>query len=100
MIGPRTASSGEMAAIAFIGRPHTRVFGLPSAGLTTANKVYPLRDRAFLVLTETSVQDRTGKDYVGAIMPDEQLGSAGTETAAQRWLADQCAQQDSANHNQ
>lgn len=95
LIGPQTGSSGEMTAIAFVGRPNTRVFGAPSAGLTTANKVYPLVDGAVLVLTETSVQDRTGKDYAGPIMPDEQLGPSEAETGAQRWLGSRCTRQNS-----
>lgn len=96
LIGPQTASSGEMTAIALTGRSNTRVFGTPSAGLTTANKAYPLTDGAVLILTETSVQDRNGKDYAGPIMPDEQLGASEAETGAQRWLASRCTRQDNA----
>lgn len=91
LIGPQTASSGEMTAIALIGQPRVRVFGARSAGFTTANKAHLLSDGAMLVLTETSVQDRTGKDYVGPITPDEQLDPAKAEEAAQRWLGRQCA---------
>ena len=53
LIGPETGSSGEMTAIAFIGGPRVRTFGAPSAGLTNANSVYPLRDGAMLVITVT-----------------------------------------------
>ena len=90
LIGSRTASSGEMTAIALVGRPQTRIFGNPSAGFTTGNKVYPLSDGALLVITETTSRDRTGKDYSGPIVPDEQLEAFQAETRAQRWLAEQC----------
>lgn len=96
LIGPQTASSGEMSAIALTGRSSTRVFGTPSAGLTTANKLYPLADGAVLILTETSVQDRTGKDYTGPITPDEQIRPSEAETGAQRWLASRCTRQNNA----
>jgi carboxyl-terminal processing protease len=90
LIGPRTGSSGEMVAIALIGRQGVRVFGNNSAGLTTGNKVYPLTDGAALVITEVSVRDRTGKDYSGPILPDEPVASARAESAAMQWLAQRC----------
>jgi hypothetical protein len=89
LIGPHTASSGEMSAIALIGRARVRTFGAPSAGFTTANRVYPLSDGAMLVITETSIRDRTGRDYVGPIRPDEPADDA--EQTAEHWLAGQCA---------
>ncbi|MBB5713213.1 S41 family peptidase [Sphingomonas aerophila] len=91
LIGRGTASSGEMTALAFVGRPRTRVFGAASAGFTTANMPYILSDGAVLLITETSVRDRTGRDYVGSIEPDEHLEYFNIETGAQRWLASQCA---------
>lgn len=60
LFGPRTGSSGEMVAIAFVGRKDVRTFGAPTAGLTTANVVTPLRDGAMLVITISKVGDRTG----------------------------------------
>ena len=90
LIGPRTSSSGEMTALAFIGRLKVRTFGAPSAGFTTANVPYPLSDGAFLLITETTVRDRSGKDYKGAIIPDEQVDMADAERAASAWLASNC----------
>ena len=54
MIGPRTSSSGEMTALALVGRSKVRTFGAPSAGFTTTNVPYPLSDGAFLVITAVS----------------------------------------------
>ena len=38
LTSPRTASSGEAVTISFRGRPNTRSFGQPTAGLSTANQ--------------------------------------------------------------
>jgi carboxyl-terminal processing protease len=46
LIGPRTGSSGEMTALALIGRPGVRVFGAPSAGFTSANGTFHAGRRA------------------------------------------------------
>ncbi|HEX5184099.1 MAG TPA: S41 family peptidase [Allosphingosinicella sp.] len=89
LIGPRTASSGEMSAVAFIGRARARTFGALSAGFTTANQAYPLSDGAMLVVTETTIRDRTGRDYAGPIRPDVPADDA--EQAAEHWLAGRCA---------
>jgi carboxyl-terminal processing protease len=94
LIGPRTASSGEITALAFIGRPATRVFGQPSMGLTTANRLIPLPDGAELNLAESSEADRTHRRHVGPLVPDEVVPteSASPDTALQAasaWLHQQ-----------
>jgi C-terminal processing protease CtpA/Prc len=71
LIGPRTASSGEAVTISFIGRPHTRSFGLPTAGLSTANSTFMLPDTSMIVLTVSVEADRNGKRYGQKIEPDE-----------------------------
>jgi C-terminal processing protease CtpA/Prc len=89
--GPRTASSGEAVTIAFKGRPHTRSFGLPTNGLSTANETFPLPDGAMILLTTAIEVDRTGKRYGDKVDPDEQHEAAGTGgdpamAAATAWL--------------
>lgn len=79
-----------MTALALIGRSGVRTFGMPTAGLTTANSPHRLSDGAFLVITEATVRDRRGRDYSGAIVPDEQVPLEEAEAAAMRWLADRC----------
>jgi len=88
LIGPRTASSGEMTALALIGRPGVRTFGANSAGFLSGNIVAPLPDGAHLAITEVLVQDRTRKDYSGTIQPD--VPAADAEQAAKDWVEQQC----------
>lgn len=73
LTGPRTASSGEAVTISFIGRPRTRSFGLPTAGLSTANNTFPLPDSSMIVLTVSVEADRNGVRYGGKINPDESV---------------------------
>ena len=97
LIGPNTASSGEMVALALIGRAGVRTFGKPSAGFTTANVPYPLNDGAVLLITETTVRDRTGRDYNGSIMPDSPGNMAEAESAAVEWLNSECQRREEAS---
>jgi C-terminal processing protease CtpA/Prc len=96
LTGPRTASSGEAVTIAFRGRPHTRSFGLPTAGLSTANGTFPLPDGAMILLTTAVEADRTGRKYGDKIDPDVRV-EAGTTAAgdavlaaATQWLGQRC----------
>jgi C-terminal processing protease CtpA/Prc len=92
LIGPSTASSGEMTAIAFVGRPHTRFFGAPSAGLTTGNRPVRLSDGASINVTGRYVQDRTGRAYTGPVQPDEAVADEAAVESATAWLRGQgCA---------
>ena len=93
LTGPNTASSGEVVTVAFRKRPNTRSFGEPTAGLSTANQDYPLRDGAMILLTVSIYADRERTLYGAEIIPDEQI-LAGDEAdqndpvieAAKRWL--------------
>lgn len=86
--GPRTASSGEIVAIAFRGRSHTRSFGQPTAGLTTGNAIFKLSDGSSIALTVSVDADRTGRVYGGKLDPDEVLDDAAVMEAAGKWLRD------------
>jgi len=90
LIGPGTASSGEMTAIALIGRPGVRVFGGNSAGFLSGNVVLPLPDGAHIAVTEVLIRDRSGKDYTDAIHPDVVTDPGAAEAAAKAWLEQQC----------
>lgn len=96
LTGPLTASAGEVAALAFVGRPSTRLFGEPTAGLTTANQSFALFDGAILALSTSAMTDRTGATHPDGIQPDEPIPTDwttyGTDAdpvlvAAQAWLA-------------
>ena len=95
LIGPRTASSGEITAQAFMGRPATRVFGQPSMGLTTANRLFALPDGAELNLATSAEADRTHRQHIGPLVPDEAVPASppaspdATLQAASAWLRQQ-----------
>ena len=94
LIGPKTSSSGEILALAFKGRQNTTLFGHPTAGLTTANTTYTLRDNSLLVLSVCKEADRSGTVCDGKIQPDEQVtipasfkGDDPVKNSALMWLA-------------
>ena len=89
LFGGHTFSSGEMTAIALIGRPNTRSFGAPSGGSDTSNTGFMLPDGAQLLVTNAYASDRTGHEYHGPMIPDEQTGEAAAQPAAIKWLAQQ-----------
>ena len=100
LTGPLTASSGEVATLAFVGRPETRRFGAATAGLTTGNVGYPLFDGAVLFLAEVAMTDRSGMTHLEGIEPDVPIPfkwkTYGTEAdpvlqAAIAWLNQQPA---------
>ena len=67
----KTGSSGEMTVLAFKGLENVKIFGQPTASYTTGNNYYQLYDGAVLLLTTSSILDRTGKLYENeAIQPD------------------------------
>ncbi|MBN1639131.1 MAG: S41 family peptidase [Ignavibacteriales bacterium] len=70
LIGPYTASSGEILAISFIGKPNVKLFGEPSYGVTTANAPFTLSDGAIINLTVGVDLDRNFKKYGDKIIPD------------------------------
>ncbi len=71
LTGTNTASSGEAIVVSFRGRPHTRSFGLYTAGLSTSNSGFVLSDEAWIILTTAVDADRTGQMYGDRIYPDE-----------------------------
>ncbi|MEM1081387.1 MAG: S41 family peptidase [Pseudomonadota bacterium] len=86
LISETTASSGEALAIAFIGRPNTRLFGESTARLATANGAFSLPDQARLVFPVAYMADRTGTVHYPDVQPDEHTASDQASDAAQRWL--------------
>jgi hypothetical protein len=81
------ASSGEATFIAFLKRPNTRSFGVPTCGLSTANAGFPLSDGALLNLTVSTMADRAKVKYGDQVQPDEVIGtSAQIEQRAVAWL--------------
>ena len=90
LISPTTASSGEAVAVAFKGRSKTRFFGLPTAGLATSNRSFPLPDGSMLMLTTAVFADRSGTAYPSGLIPDQQENDKhATLEAAESWLGAQ-----------
>ena len=89
-----TASSGEATTIAFRGRPDSRSFGGSTWGVSTANRGFPLSDGATIILTVSTMADRTGRLYGEKVVPDEPVqggktGDPATDlplAAAMDWL--------------
>ena len=96
LTGRRTASSGEMTLMAFLGRPSLRTFGDSTAGFNSANVTVPLRDGATMVITASYPRDRLGRAHPLRVGPDELIqddradGDRALERAA-AWLRGQPA---------
>jgi carboxyl-terminal processing protease len=71
LIDGGTGSSGEAIAIAFRGRPRTRFFGQHTEGVSTVNETFALSDGASMWLTIGVQADRSGKQYLDGLGPDE-----------------------------
>lgn len=65
-----TGSSGEIVALAFLGRENTRIIGEESAGFMTSNELHRLPFGTFLLLSEGVETDRNG-GVVKSILPDQ-----------------------------
>lgn len=73
LVDSLTASSAEMVMLCFRGQERTRVFGMPTAGYTSGNQLYPMQDGSQLALTTSSTLARTGEDFCNEpIAPDVQ----------------------------
>ena len=77
LLGPATASSAEILAVALRSRKATRSFGAPTRGLSAGNRIFSLADGASLVLTVAATIDTEGRVYAGPIVPDEVVAAAG-----------------------
>lgn len=89
LISNRTASSGEMVAISFLGKNSVKLFGQPTAGYTTANVSIELLDGSVLYLANSYTADRKGKVYRTKITPDTMVDSVYNESCiytATKWL--------------
>lgn len=73
LIGPKTASSAEVVALAFKGRKNTILMGEPTAGYVTNNNSFPLAPDITLVLATGYMLDRNGKAYNSSILPDMEV---------------------------
>ena len=94
LTGQNTASAAESVVLAFRGQSRSRTFGSPTAGLTTAVGMVELSDGALIFLAMAVDADRTGRQFVSGIPPDEEVADnqAGAPAddevvkAASNWL--------------
>jgi carboxyl-terminal processing protease len=95
LIDDATASSGEGAALALIGREGVRTFGGRTAGRASANQMVRLSDGTRLFITVSMMTDRRGRTYPDGVAPDEAIASGGpddaVEQAGRAWLTRQPA---------
>jgi len=89
----QAGSSGEIAAISFVGNARTKSFGQPTMGLTTGNGSFGLPDGSQMFIASTHMVDRNGKVYSRPVVPDV-LVETGTVSKrdlvleeAEKWLA-------------
>lgn len=88
LVGPRTASSGEIVALLLAAQANVRTFGAATAGRSSANQAFPLSDGSALILTTAATIDREGQKYWDPIAPDVPAEHAAQ--AAAEWLSAQC----------
>lgn len=87
LISGSTASSGEATALAFVGRPNTRLLGAASCGLSTGNQGYDLPFYGYkLNLFTVRIGDRTGKVYGMEIVPNEIVPNEQAIASAVKWI--------------
>jgi len=81
------ASSGEAVVIGFRARRDARSFGTSTRGLSTSNEEFTLTGGGTLLLTVSTMTDRTGRPYGGAVAPDETIADpVETVRRALEWL--------------
>lgn len=71
LIGPGTASSGEIMALSFTTRANTKLFGEPTIGVANVTNGFPVLDKGYLLLTVGYIANARKKvlaDYF--IQPD------------------------------
>ncbi|MCC6194017.1 MAG: S41 family peptidase [Burkholderiales bacterium] len=86
LVGGDTASSGEAVAVAFVARPFTRLFGVPTKGLTSGNEAIELADGAIIFLTTVLFADRSGRRFGGPVIPDETVPEDKARDVARAWV--------------
>lgn len=95
LLGPRTASSGEAVAVAFIGRENTQSFGVATSGQASSNRKFPLPDGSAIYLTTAVDVDRSGREVGERIVPDillseEVVASKEVPKEVLDWLTSSC----------
>lgn len=83
IVGPHTASSGELLAAIFAGKKNSRIFGSQTAGMLSANSQREIGNGATLYLTEF-LTVRTDGDVREYLTPDVKTSAPVRE--ATKWI--------------
>lgn len=84
-----TSSAAEAVLLSFAEKPGVRSFGVPSAGLTTANSVRTLSDGTVLRITSSYMASASGRSAGGESLQPDVL-TLDPVAAATEWLRGQC----------
>lgn len=90
LVGPATASAGELVAISLKSLADVQVFGQPTAGVSSNNKLFELSDGGALFLTTSNYTDIDGNLFRDGLEPDILIENS-EETdlgldAARQWM--------------
>ncbi len=89
LVSQKTASSGEITAISFMGKKNTKLFGQNTAGYLTSNRGFELPDSSYIFLASSYTTDRNNRLYKTQIIPDIIVNDLNRQTAidlAINWL--------------
>jgi len=82
LIGPGTASSGEIMALSFSTRKNTRLFGEPTYGVANATNGFVIREKGYLLLTVSYLSDGKKKMLRQmTVQPDVLVNNSGDNFA-------------------
>ncbi|WBL27355.1 S41 family peptidase [Zunongwangia sp. HGR-M22] len=73
LLGPITASSGEMTAIALKGKENVKFFGEKTAGYVTANSQINIEGELYYQLSSGFCLDRNKNEYRNCVAPDVEI---------------------------
>lgn len=88
LIGPSTASSGEMAAIFMLGKDRVYSFGGVTRGLTSSNTTISLKDGTLFFLAKGLMADLNKNIYYSGITPRFPLPIKHSEDQTFQYLKD------------
>lgn len=78
LIGPGTASSGEIMALSFTTRKHTKLFGEPTIGVANATNGFIIQEKGYLLLTVAYVTNAKKKLLTAMhVQPDVHIKNDG-----------------------
>lgn len=73
LLSKYTASSGEIVAVTFKGRKHTRFFGERTRGLTTVTGFDRIDEETIMLISKAYYRDRNNQIYTNGVEVDEEI---------------------------